>query len=192
MSRANPIQKLMRNISVLFALAVMLAATPAIHADKVDLSKVDVSKLPPAANRQGVTYAKDIRPLFQASCFGCHGQEKHKGDLRLDSLESVLKGSEHGKVIVPGSSKQSLLVVAVAQIHDDLVMPPKRKAGPGGPGGPGAGRPNSRPPGASGANPPTGPQGGRPPGGPGGGAPPKPLTAEQVGLVRAWVDQGAK
>ena len=32
------------------------------------------------------------------------------------------------------------------------------------------------------------------PGGPGGGfgPPPKPLTAEQVGLVRAWIDQGAK
>jgi hypothetical protein len=24
------------------------------------------------------------------------------------------------------------------------------------------------------------------------GPPPKPLTAEQVGLVRAWIDQGAK
>jgi hypothetical protein len=38
--------------------------------------------------------------------------------------------------------------------------------------------------------------GGPPPGGPGGqhnfGPPPKPLTAEQVGLVRAWIDQGAK
>jgi hypothetical protein len=40
--------------------------------------------------------------------------------------------------------------------------------------------------------------GGPPPGGPGPGGqrnfgpPPKPLTAEQVGLVRAWIDQGAK
>lgn len=30
------------------------------------------------------------------------------------------------------------------------------------------------------------------PGGRGGDAPAKPLTAEQVGLVRAWIDQGAK
>ena len=30
------------------------------------------------------------------------------------------------------------------------------------------------------------------PGGRGGDAPSKPLTAEQVGLVRAWIDQGAK
>jgi hypothetical protein len=30
------------------------------------------------------------------------------------------------------------------------------------------------------------------PGGRGGDSPPKPLTTEQVGLVRAWIDQGAK
>ena len=36
-----------------------------------------------------------------------------------------------------------------------------------------------------------GPGGGFP-GGRGGDAPAKPLTAEEVGLVRAWIDQGAK
>ncbi|HAB15432.1 MAG TPA: hypothetical protein DCE44_03170 [Verrucomicrobiales bacterium] len=99
-------------------------------------------------------------------------------------MEAVLKGGEDGKILVPGKSKESLLVIAAAQIDDETAMPPKRK--PGGPGGPGgAGGP---PPGAPGA-------GGRPPGpgGPGGGGPPpKPLTAEQVGLIRAWIDQGAK
>ena len=57
----------------------------------------------------------------------------------------------------------------------------------GGPGGP-AGRDSS-----SGRGPDGGPDG--PPRGfgpPGGFGPPKPLTAEQVGLVRAWIDQGAK
>jgi hypothetical protein len=52
--------------------------------------------------------------------------------------------------------------------------------GPGGPGGPGGGRG------------PGGPGGPGAPGGGGFGPPPKPLTAEQVGLIRAWIDQGAK
>jgi hypothetical protein len=104
---------------------------------------------------------------------------------------------QDGKVIVPGASKKSLLVIAAAQIDEETAMPPKPKPGGqfGGPGGPGArGGPGNRPPGGPGAGPgnrPPGERGG--PGGPGGfGPPPKPLTPEQVALIRAWVDQGAK
>ncbi len=177
-------------------------------AEKIDLNKLDLSKLPPPAARKGLTYAKDIRPIFEASCFRCHGEEKQKGELRLDSLDALLKGGEDGKVVLPGQSKKSLLVVAVAQINDELSMPPKPK--PGGPGRPagqfrgGPGGPDNRPPGGPGGGAPPGPRPGTPPqrpggpggpgpGGPGGfGPPPKPLTSEQVGLVRAWIDQGAK
>jgi hypothetical protein len=170
---------------------LVLAAENKIDLSKIDLSKIDVSKLPAPADKKGLTYAKDIRPLFEASCFRCHGEERQKGELRLDSLEAVLKGGEDGKVIVRGASKKSLLVIAAARIDDETAMPPKPK--PGGPGGPG-----NRPPGGPGGGnpPPGGPSGGRGPGGPGGpggfGPPPKPLTPEQVGLIRAWVDQGAK
>src|SRR5437773_135015 len=75
------------------------------------LAAPDLSKLPPAASKPGVTYAKDIQPLFQASCFRCHGERQQKGDLRLDSLESALKGGEDGKVILPGQSAKSALVI---------------------------------------------------------------------------------
>src|SRR5262249_46600692 len=101
-------------------------------------NEVDLSKLPPASDKKGMTYAKEIQPLLQASCFRCHGQEKPKAGLRLDSLEGVLKGSKDGKVIQPGNSKESQLVLAVSQLDEDSAMPPKFKPrGHGGPGGPG-------------------------------------------------------
>ncbi len=181
----------MKSASALLVLGLATALLPVKADDKWDISKLDVSKLPPPADKKGLTYAKDIRPILEASCFRCHGEEKQKGELRLDSLQSLLKGGEDGKVVVAGNSKKSPLVIAVAQIDDEIAMPPKRK--PGGPGGPGG--PGNRPPGGPGGGnpPPGGPGGGRGPGGPGGfGPPPKPLTAEQVGLVRAWIDQGAK
>src|SRR5256885_2293482 len=194
----------MKNTSALLIVGLATAGWSVMAAEKkLDISKIDVSKLPPPAEKKGLTYAKDIRPIFEASCFRCHGEERQKGDLRLDSLEAVLKGGEDGKVIVPGASKKSLLVIAASRIDDETAMPPKPKpGGPGGPGGqfrggaPGApGGPANRPPGGPGGGnpPPGGPGGGRGPGGPGGfGPPPKPLTPEQVGLIRAWVDQGAK
>ena len=52
----------------------------------------DLSKLPPPSSQKGLTFEKDIQPLFEASCIGCHGENKQQGDLRLDSLAAVLKG----------------------------------------------------------------------------------------------------
>jgi hypothetical protein len=159
-------------------------------------TEVDLSKLPAPASKQGVTFASDVQPLLQASCIRCHGSERPKAGLRLDSLEGALKGSKDGKVILPGNSKDSPLVLAVSQLDEEKAMPPKFKPGRRGPGGPGGG-PGGPPRGPGGDTTPGGP----PPGGPGAppggmhggfGPPPKPLTAEQVGLVRAWIDQGAK
>jgi mono/diheme cytochrome c family protein len=132
----------------------------------------DLSKLPPVAAKTGVTYAADIRPIFEVSCFRCHGADRQKGQIRLDSLASVLKGGEDGAIVVPGDSTKSQLVIAVARLDPDSAMPPMHKKRPG--GGPSA-------------------AGGAPAGGPP-GAPPQatPLTPEQVGLIRAWIDQGAK
>jgi hypothetical protein len=78
-----------------------------------------------------VTYARDIRPVFEQACFKCHGPEKQKAKLRLDSLEAALKGGKDGKVIAPGHSGGSLLYRAVAQLGDpDLWMPAGKNAKP--------------------------------------------------------------
>ncbi len=159
-------------------------------------AELDLSKLPAPAQKQGLTYAKDIRPVFEQSCLRCHGAERPKAGLRLDNLEGLLKGSKDGKVVVPGKSEKSPLIIAVARLDPEKAMPPTPRPGqfgrPG--GGPGGGQPGGPPPGANppgGQRPPGGPGGG--PGGPGGfGPPPKPLTTEQVSLLRAWVDQGAQ
>src|SRR3954470_5148748 len=85
----------------------------------IQAADIDISKLPPASTQKGVTYAKDIRPIFEKTCFRCHGEERQKGDLRLDSLEAALKGGEDGKVVLPGKSVESSLVIAVARLDEE-------------------------------------------------------------------------
>ena len=175
---------------------------------------IDWSKLPPASTQTGLTFTNDILPLFKASCVGCHSGNRPRAQLRLDTLDGVLKGTEKGLILTAGDSANSLLVKAVSQLDSETAMPlkPGGRRGPGGrPGGPpGAGGPAVQPGGEAGAGVPGGGQppnfGGGPGAGPGGpqgtnaagmrgrgfGPPAKPLTAEQVGLVRAWIDQGAK
>jgi hypothetical protein len=110
----------------------------------------DLKKLPPPAAKTGLTYDADIKPIFEKSgCFKCHGAEKQKAKLRLDTLAAAKKGSENGPLFETGKSEKSVLVHSVARILDeDLNMPPEDKGDP--------------------------------------------LTKEQVALVRAWIDQGAK
>ncbi len=109
---------------------------------------VDAAKLPPVSQQAGVTFAKDIKPIFDKSCIKCHGEEKQKAKLRLDSLEWTLKGADGEDVVSKGKSADSHIVHSVARVDEDEAMPPEGKGDP--------------------------------------------LTKEQVGLIRAWIDQGAK
>ncbi len=171
---------------------------------------VDWSKLPPASTNAEVTFAKDIAPILKASCVRCHGAQRPRAGLRLDSLTGVMAGTENGAVLKAGDSANSLLVKSVSQLDPKTAMPPKPRGsrGPRGPQGtnaPAAGQRLEsivhRDGELHGTNTitmrergPDGPQGTNAPGqrprnfGP----PAKPLTPEQVGLVRAWIDQGAK
>ena len=63
-----------------------------------------------------ISFAKDIRPIFQASCESCHGEPQVSGfDLRTS--ESALKGGDHGGDIVPGSADQSRLYRRIAGLE---------------------------------------------------------------------------
>jgi hypothetical protein len=71
-------------------------------------------------------FEKKIRPLLAERCWKCHGPEKTRGGLRLDSAAGIEKGGESGRVIVPGKPEESLLIKVVRQ-SGDLKMPPKER-----------------------------------------------------------------
>ncbi|MEO6741120.1 MAG: DUF1553 domain-containing protein [Chthoniobacteraceae bacterium] len=106
------------------------------------------TELPPPVQRE-VDFARDVRPLLQERCVGCHGPEKQKSGYRLDSREAALKGGDSGDAaIIPGKSADSPLIHFVAGLDADKLMPPKKSEKPR-------------------------------------------LTAEEVGVLRAWIDHGA-
>ena len=131
-----------------FALAPLAAA-----AGFALTASADDPKLPPPSTKTDVTYASDVKAIFDASCVKCHSGAKPKARLHMDTLDGVLKGTKEGKIVKPGDSANSDIVKAVAHAfpdQDDWMPPLENKAGI------------------------------------------KPLTPEQVGLIRAWIDQGAK
>src|SRR5690242_18114962 len=78
---------------LLLCLTSVACLFPCLGAEK-EKPSIDASKLPPIADKKDVTYGQDIKPIFEKSCFSCHGPEKAKGKLRLDSLAAALKGGE--------------------------------------------------------------------------------------------------
>jgi len=124
----------------------------AVSLQAADKKPVDLTKLPPASSKKGVSFDQDIKPILQKSCAECHQGPRAKGKLHLDSREGVLKGGE-GKepAVVPGKSAESYVVLNAADLVHEMEMPPvkKRDMFPA-------------------------------------------LTKDQIGLLRAWIDQGAK
>ena len=47
-------------------------------------------------------FGKDIQPILKAHCLACHTHGQVKGELRLDTVELILKGGETGPAIVKG------------------------------------------------------------------------------------------
>jgi mono/diheme cytochrome c family protein len=64
----------------------------------------------------------EVRPVLSANCVKCHGPEKQKGGLRLDSAAAALRGGQSGPAIVPANPVESLLIEAIN--HEGLEMPP--------------------------------------------------------------------
>lgn len=82
------------------------------------------------AQGQADFFERKVRPVLAAHCLGCHGPDRAKGGLRLDSREALLKGAESGPVVTPGSPDESLLIEAVRR-EGAVKMPPKTALGAG-------------------------------------------------------------
>jgi mono/diheme cytochrome c family protein len=80
----------------------------------------------PPANAS-VDFERDVRPIFAASCYACHGPEKKKSDFRLDIKINAMKGGDNGVAIVPGHSADSPMIQRVTGHDKDGHMPPDGK-----------------------------------------------------------------
>jgi hypothetical protein len=79
-----------------------------------------------SSTEDGEAFEKKIRPLLIENCMKCHGAEKQKAGLRVDSRKALVEGGESGPALVPGHPDKSLLISAIRQAGE-LRMPPGRK-----------------------------------------------------------------
>jgi len=75
-------------------------------------------------------FASRVAPIFDDKCVQCHGPEKKKGKLRLDTFDYVMRGGKDGLVVKPGDTKNSELYRRVTLPRDNKdAMPAEGKPG---------------------------------------------------------------
>jgi uncharacterized membrane protein len=67
-----------------------------------------------------------VEPILRQRCTACHGAERHKAQLRLDSFQWCLHSGQDGPVIKPGHAKDSPLIQRLLRpLEADGHMPPE-------------------------------------------------------------------
>ncbi len=106
-----------------------------------------------------VSFSADVQPIFQRHCIECHnttGEGVAASGFSVHTYASVMKGTNFGPVIIPGSSISSTLYLTVAQkTSPEIQMPPHHTQSL-----------------AEGRG--------------------TPLSDEEIGIIEAWIDQGAQ
>src|SRR5437016_3070467 len=93
---------------------------------KALLAPLALALLPATAlSAERVDFVRDVKPVLAKHCVSCHGPEKQRSGLRLDSAATIRKGGSSGPAVVPGKSATSLLLKAVLGAEDVKPMPPK-------------------------------------------------------------------
>jgi uncharacterized membrane protein len=97
-------------------------------ADNPAVSALLTSQTETLTPEQEVQLNVQVRAILAHNCYQCHGEEKVKGELRLDEKKYVFQGGESGPVIVPGDPEKSDLFrrINLPADHKD-VMPTKGK-----------------------------------------------------------------
>jgi mono/diheme cytochrome c family protein len=71
-----------------------------------------------------IDFNKDIKPILEQRCVKCHGPDKPKGGLRLDTREGWIKGTKSGKIVEPGKADKSDVMGNLTAEKDDPTRMP--------------------------------------------------------------------
>ena len=71
-------------------------------------------------------YARVVKPILARHCVSCHGADRAKASLRLDTAALAIEGGDAGPAIVAGKARESLVYLALVGQGDVERMPYKR------------------------------------------------------------------
>jgi mono/diheme cytochrome c family protein len=77
-----------------------------------------------AASPAAVSYQRQVRPILQANCHGCHRPDKASGGLDMTAFTNLLGSGESGApAVVPGNPDESYVVALITPRGGEAAMP---------------------------------------------------------------------
>ncbi len=70
-----------------------------------------------------VDFTRDVKPILEQTCVECHGPEKVKARLRMDTVAALQKGGKNGPLLKPGDPENSLIMRRVLGLDGEDQMP---------------------------------------------------------------------
>jgi WD40 repeat protein len=111
MTASNSISHRLRRMLSVFVLGVVMLSAGGLFAQDDDEKKEEGP----------VSFYRQVRPILQRHCSGCHQPAKMGGKLLLTSFESFKKGGESGEGFTPGKPDESLILDYIS--GDEPEMP---------------------------------------------------------------------
>jgi hypothetical protein len=100
------------------------AVVAAIAAIFVATSWVAAAEPPGQKPAGTIGYFRDIRPILQVHCQGCHQPAKAMGEYVMTNLEGLFKGGESEQpAVVPGKPDESNLIAQITPKDGKSEMP---------------------------------------------------------------------
>ncbi len=103
------------------------------HGDPLDSLPSKIAEKREAENDKPVVtdpviYTNIVHNILQNKCIDCHGEDKEKGGLRLDSMAAMFEGGDEEECLVAGDVEASFMITSILlPKDDDYHMPPKSK-----------------------------------------------------------------
>jgi uncharacterized membrane protein/mono/diheme cytochrome c family protein len=76
-----------------------------------------------AQDAANIDFARDVMPILEKTCVECHGPDKVKARLRMDSIAGLQKGGKNGPLFKPGDAENSLIMRRVQGLDGEDQMP---------------------------------------------------------------------
>lgn len=103
---------------------IALVALPTC-ASAVNMQFMQQAAMKVLRNEQ-ISYKDDVQPILKAYCISCHepgGMGHASSGLDLSTYASLMKGTNFGKVVIPGKSDESTFTKLLTGTNMGLKMP---------------------------------------------------------------------